>query len=66
MTKIKVEINVPNKDYCENADNVCSMCLEGNWGKCYCCLFDIDLEIDDIYCYCKRCEKCKQAEVEND
>lgn len=65
MKKIKVEIKVPEGDYCENANNVCPMCLEGNWAQCYCCLFDVDLEPDDNY-YCKRCEKCKQAEVEND
>lgn len=34
MTKIRAEIEVPNDEYCESADNVCPMCLEGNWGKC--------------------------------
>lgn len=61
MPKIKVELEVPNGNYCESAGNVCPMCLEGNWGKWYCCLFDVDLETDanNSY-YCKRCDKCKQ------
>ena len=32
MTKIRAEIEVPNDEYCESADNVCPMCL-GQLGK---------------------------------
>lgn len=65
MVKIRAEIEVPNGEYCESADNVCPMCLPGNWGKYYCCLFGADLEAysENDY-YCKRCEQCKQSEVE--
>ena len=67
MAKIKVEIEVPSGEYCENEDTTCPMCLEGNWGMCYCALFRDDLETDanNSY-YCKRCDKCKQAEVNYD
>lgn len=66
MTKIKVEIEVPTGKYCESEDNVCSMCLEGNWGKYYCCLFNVDLEMDEENShYCIRCDECKQAEVKD-
>ena len=42
------------------------MCLEGNWGKYYCCLFGSDLEIDEEnQWYCIRCEQCKQAEIKD-
>ena len=67
MPKIKVEIKVPDGEYCEKADNTgCPLCLEGNWGKYYCALFGDDLEMDanNDY-YCKRCEKCRQAEVKD-
>lgn len=64
MAKIKVELEVPNDKYCEREDIVCPMCLEGNWGICYCCLFNVDLEMDEENShYCIRCDKCKQAEV---
>ena len=67
MPKIKVEIEVPSGEYCENEDTTCPMCLEGNWGICYCCLFNVDLEIDEENSnYCIRCDKCKQAEVNDD
>ena len=67
MAKIKVEIEVPSGKYCDTIYNVCPMCLEGNWGKYYCCLFDADLEIDKENDYsCIRCDKCKQAEVKNE
>lgn len=67
MPKIKVEIEVPSGEYCENDDTSCSMRLKGNWGKYYCALFGDDLEMDanNDY-YCKRCNKCKQAEVKDE
>lgn len=66
MPKIRVEAEVPDGKYCESEDNVCPMCLEGNWGICYCCLFNVDLEMDEEHShYCKRCDECKQAEVED-
>lgn len=67
MAKIKVEIEVPTGKYCESEDNVCPMCLEGDWGICYCCLFNVDLEMDKEHNhYCIRCDKCKQAEIQDD
>lgn len=65
MPKIKVEIEVPDDKYCENEDTTCPMCLEGNWGMCYCAIFDDNLEIDSDSGCCIRCDKCKQAEVES-
>lgn len=65
MTKIRAEIDVIDSNYCENEDTTCPMCLVGDWGQYYCALFDNVLEIDEEnHHYCKRCEKCKQAEVE--
>ena len=67
--KIKVELEVPDGEYCDcnKVDPVCPMCLEGNWGICYCALFNVDLEIDEENSnYCIRCDKCKQAEVEDE
>ena len=66
MPKIKVELEVPDRKYCDNEDTTCPMCLAGNWGKWYCALFDTDLDIESgaDYNYCKRCDECKQAEVE--
>lgn len=67
MPKIKVEIEVPSDKYCERVDNVCPMCYEREWGDFRCVLFDKDLELDeDYHHYCIRCDKCKQAEVNND
>ena len=67
MPKIKVEIEVPSGGYCENEDIVCRMCLWGNRGICYCCLFNVDLEIDEENSnYCIRCDKCKQAELKDE
>ena len=66
MAKIKVEIKVPSGEYCENEDTTCAMCLEGSWGMCYCAIFGDDLETDaNNGYYCKRCNKCKQAEVKD-
>lgn len=65
MPKIKVEIEVPSDKYCDNEDTFCLACCEDNWGKCYCEIFDEDLEIDSDSGYCIRCDKCKQAEVKD-
>ena len=64
MPKIKVELEVPNSEYCDIDDTVCPMCLEGNWDKWYCCLFESDLKIDTDNGCCIRCDECKQSEVE--
>ena len=66
MSKIRAEIEVPDDKYCDIIDNVCPMLQEGNWGGWYCCLFDVDLETDSYNRYypCIRCDKCKQAEIE--
>ena len=57
MPKIKVEIEVPSGKYCGNEDTTCPMCLEGNWGMCYCAIFGNDLEIDYNNYSCIRCDK---------
>lgn len=64
MAKIKVEFEVPDNKYCDYEYNVCPVCLEYEWGKYYCAIFDNDLEIDLDNGYCIRCNKCKQSEVE--
>lgn len=67
MAKIKVEIEVPSGNYCDDVKDVCCpMCECDIWGECHCLLFGCELETDakNVY-YCKRCDKCKQAEVEN-
>lgn len=69
MAKIRAEIEVPTDKYCEREDIVCPMCYEREFGYLRgdfrCVLFDEDLELDeDYHHYCIRCDKCKQAEVE--
>ena len=32
MARIKIEIEVPSGKHCDTLDNVCPMCLEGDWG----------------------------------
>lgn len=59
MTKIRVEIEVPNYKYCDDGYIICPVCLESSWGKYYCAIFDNDLEIDLDNGFCKRCDKCK-------
>lgn len=66
MAKIRVEIEVPTNKYCDCEDTVCPACLEGNWGKWYCAIFDDDLKIDLDSGNCKRCDKCKQSEVKDE
>ncbi len=66
MAKIKVEVEVPNGEYCDKTGDICPMCYEGDWGEYYCLLFGGELEIDDNNYYCIRCDKCKQAEARND
>ena len=63
MAKIKVEIEVPSGEYCENENTTCSMCFEQGFIGCCCALFNVELESDNKnHYYCKRCEQCKQAE----
>ena len=67
MAKIKVEIEVPSGDYCENENTTCPMCFERGFVGCYCALFNVELESDNKnHYYCKRCEQCKQAEVKDE
>ena len=66
MAKIRVEIEVPDGEYCETKDNICPACCEDNWGRCYCAIFDDNLKTDSDVDYCIRCDKCKQAEVQNE
>lgn len=64
MTKIKVEIKVPSGNFCDKLDEICPMCIENEWGECYCALFATELKIDkENNLCCIRCDKCKQAEV---
>lgn len=63
MTKIKVEIKVPNCEYCEDKYTFCPMCIEHEWGGFKCVLFGKELEISYDNHYIKRCDRCKQAEV---
>ena len=67
MAKIRVEIEVPSGEYCDDADEgFCPLFERNLWGECFCLLFGDELEIDKENDYsCKRCDKCKQAEVEN-
>ena len=63
MAKIRVEFEVTSGDYCDNKNTTCPACCEDNCGRCYCAIFDEDLETDaNNGYYCKRCDKCKQAE----
>ena len=68
MAKIKVELEVPNGNYCDDVNDVyCPMCERNIWGECYCSLFCDELKIDsENGYYCKRCEECKQAEVKDE
>lgn len=63
MAKIKAEIEVPDGEYCDDGDT-CSLLQTGYFAQCRCLLYGDELEIDkdNWYC-CKRCDKCKQAEV---
>ena len=64
MPKIRVELEVIDSKYCDDGYTVCPVCLESNWGEYYCAIFGNDLEIDLDNGFCIRCDKCKQAEVE--
>ena len=45
-------------------DGYCPMCKRNIWGEYHCFLFGDELETDKENDYsCKRCDKCKQAEV---
>lgn len=67
MAKIRVEIEVPNGEYCDDVDDgYCPMCEHNIWGEFHCLLFDVELKIDKENDYsCIRYAKCKQAEVED-
>lgn len=65
MARIKAEIEVPDGKYCDKED-VCPMYTEGFMGVRLCTLFGVvlDNELTDNGYRSKRCEQCKQAEVE--
>lgn len=67
MAKIKVELEVPNGNYCDDVDDgYCPMCKRNIWEEYHCLLFGGELETDKENDYsCIRCEKCKQAEVKD-
>lgn len=60
MPKIKVEINIIDNTYCGSGDEICPMCIKGNWCTYYCALFNSELITGKYYSI--RCDKCKQAE----
>lgn len=63
MAKIKVEIEVPNGEYCD-CSVFCPLLENDDFGQFWCPLYG-DLEVDNDNGYhIKRCDKCKQAEVE--
>ena len=68
MPKIKVEIEVPDAEDCDDVDDAyCPMCKRNIWGEYHCFLFGDELETDKENDYsCKRCDKCKQAEVKDE
>ena len=65
MAKIRIEIEVPSGEYCKD-------CIY--WkrdGKSYCYLFNKELKVERFdwtwgEVNIQRCDKCKQAEVNND
>ena len=67
MPKIKVKIEVPSGEYCENENTTCPMCFERGFIGCCCALFNVELESDNKnHYYCKRCDECKRAEVKDE
>lgn len=66
MPKIRVEIEVPEGEYCDR-DDTCSFLEQSFLGQYWCSLYGDELEIDvDNWCYCIRCDKCKKAEVDDE
>ena len=68
MPKIKVEIEVPNGNYCDDVnDGFCPLFERNLWGECFCLLFNRKLESDkENDENCKRCDECKQAEAKDE
>lgn len=66
MAKIIVKGEVPDGKYCEDGNTICPMCFEHEWGTYRCVIFDNELELDEDNHWCIRCDKCKQAEVQDD
>lgn len=66
MAKIKIELKVPDSEYCD-CETRCPMLEAGFWaGEYRCSFYDSELEVDkDNGYYFKRCEQCKQAEADN-
>lgn len=47
MPKIRVELEVPNGNYCDDVDDgYCPMCKRNMWGEYHCFLFGNELETD--------------------
>ena len=66
MAKIRVEVEVPSGEYCDTMDNICPMCIQHGWGGNRCVLFRNELETDENNLCSIRCDKCKQAEVNDE
>lgn len=62
MTKIRVELEVPDGKYC----TTCEYCKYIASDFAVCTLFDNAIILSDQDSLPKRCEKCKQSEVEDD
>ena len=61
--RVEIEVNVPNGEYCKDCD-YCGIGIKG-----YCYLFNKELQIERLAkkwenTYVRRCNECKQAEVE--
>lgn len=66
MAKIKVKIEVPNGNYCDDVDvGFCPLFERNLWGESFCLLFNRKLESDkENDENGKRCAECKEAEVQ--
>ena len=61
MPKIKVEIDVPDGKYCK----ACEYCRYIASDLAVCALFGYTIPLKAPDRYPERCDKCKQAEVQN-
>lgn len=61
MAKIKVEIEVPDGKYCKT----CEYCKYVSSDLAICNLFGYTIPLHAPNRYPERCDKCKQAEVED-
>lgn len=60
--KIRVEIEVPNGEYCLG----CDYCRYASSDLAICNLFGCMIQLYSLDRYPERCKECKQAEVQNE